>query len=82
MGTFDCRNSCDKFCKSSKTEALLFQLTDIKYGLTEAERALCAQQPTRMLKAYQLSWNAELLCLQEFPNSVTNDASDACRHFV
>ncbi len=51
-------------------------------GLTKAERALASKYPKKMLTGYRLTWKAEKLCLSLFKASGTNDASDACRHFV
>jgi hypothetical protein len=82
MGTFSCPNQCEKLCASPPAEKLLFQLSDLYPGLTAEERALTLKEPQKMLKAYQLSWAAESLCLKEYPTSETNDESDACRHFV
>jgi hypothetical protein len=82
MSTFDCPNSCDELCGSPQNQKWLFKLTDLYPGLTPAEKALSAQYPITLLDAYQQSWKAEELCLKEFPRSDTNDASDACRHFV
>ena len=82
MSTFNCADQCDEFCESGSKEALLFKLSDLYPGLTPAERALASKYPKELLQAYKLSWETEELCLKEFPKADTNDASDACRHFV
>jgi hypothetical protein len=82
MGTFDCGNQCDDFCKVSSGAEFLFQLSDLYPGLTKSERALAAQEPVKTLRAYFLSWKAEGLCLKLYTSSGHNDESDACRHFV
>ena len=35
-----------------------------------------------MIKAYKLALSAEKLCLTIYKTSASNDASDACRHFI
>ena len=82
MGDFMCRNRCDEFCKVSQSQETIFKLSDLYPGLTVAERALAAEEPTKILDAYRLSWKAEELCHSLYAKSKTNDASDACRHFV
>ena len=81
MGTFTCPNRCDDFCNEAYLTKSLFNLSQI-YGLTPAEKALAAKEPTKTLRAYVLSWKAERLCSELFKSSRTNDESDACRHFV
>ena len=82
MSTFNCANKCGELCESDSKEAWLFKLSDLYPGLTPAERALASKYPKELLQAYRLSWEAEELCLKEFSKADTNDASDACRHFV
>ena len=82
MSTFHCPNMCDKICSSPTKESFVFQLSNIYPGLTAEERALSAKHPLKMLTAYKLSWKAESLCSSLFTVSRTNDASDACRHFI
>ncbi|MBV2168410.1 MAG: hypothetical protein KUL82_06865 [Bdellovibrio sp.] len=82
MGDFMCRNRCDEFCKVSQAKETIFKLSDLYPGLTSAERALAAEDPVKALDAYRLSWKAEELCHSLYAKSKTNDASDACRHFV
>ncbi len=82
LATFMCPSSCDELCNSSQAESWIFQLSDLYPGLTYQERALAAQHPLKILRAYQLSWKTEELCLTLYPTSKTNDESDACRHFV
>ena len=81
MGTFHCPNLCANLCKISSKEHLIFNISYL-YGLTAQERALSAKYPKKMLKGYQLSRQADKLCLNLFKTSRTNDESDACRHFV
>lgn len=82
MSTFDCPGDCDRLCKAPFKEKFLFQISDLYPGLTPEERALSSKYPTKMLKAYQLSWKAEEVCLTLYISTETNDESDACRHFV
>ena len=82
MSTFACPSACTKLCKRPIQEDFLFQLSDLYPGLTPSERALATEHPKDSLKAFQLSREAEKLCLTRFSNSNTNDGSDACRHFV
>jgi hypothetical protein len=80
--TFTCPNQCDELCNASEKEKYLFKLSELYPGLTMAERALASQEPVKTLKAYQLSWRAESMCLKKYPTSSHNDESDACRHFI
>ena len=82
MSTFHCPNMCNMLCSSPSKESFIFQLSNIYPGLTAEERALSAKYPSKMLTAYKLSWKAEKLCSSLFISSQTNDASDACRHFI
>ena len=82
MNTFHCPDMCNKFCGSPTKESFVFQLSNLYPGLTAEERALSAKYPLKMLTAYKLSWKAEKLCSNLFTSSRTNDASDACRHFI
>lgn len=82
MGTFACNSRCEGFCKLPLKEKWLFKMTELYPGLTDAERKLAAKEPSKTLRAYQLSWKAEQICSKEYFNSRTNDESDACRHFV
>lgn len=82
MGTFECPNQCDELCETSETEKFLFKISDLYPGLTTEERVLATKNPTKVLKAYQLSWDAEKECLNLFSSSRASDESDACRHFV
>lgn len=83
MGTYTCPKQCEKFCKNiKKSEKYLFSLSDLYPGLSPQERALAAREPSKMLEAYKLSWDTELLCSTIYKVSDTNDESDACRHFV
>ncbi len=81
MGTFQCPNQCPSLCKTSEAKKLIFNVS-YYYGLTPAERALAAKYPKKMLLAYKLSREAEDLCSNLFSASITNDESDACRHFI
>nr|AIA17299.1 hypothetical protein [uncultured bacterium] len=81
MGTFTCHEACPDLCRVNVASETLFSLASM-YGLTPKERALVAKNPAKCLAAYQLSWDAEKLCKQIYIASQTNDASDACRHFV
>ncbi len=81
MGTFQCHNMCDTLCNSSVAKQFIFRISRL-YGLNKAERVLTAKHPIKMFNAYTLSWKAEKWCLSLFIKNHTNDASDACRHFV
>ena len=81
MGTFDCPQFCTQLCKVSRKEQIVFDLT-YYYGLTFAERAILAKHTKKSIIAYKLSKKAESMCLIFFEKSLTNDASDACRHFI
>ena len=82
LGTYMCHNKCTDLCHKSPYENWIFEISDLYPGLTLEERALVAQYTTKMVKAYQLSAKAENLCLKLYPQSKTNDESDACRHFI
>jgi hypothetical protein len=82
MTTFNCPMDCARLCKETGTTQLLFQLTDLYPSLTASERALASKNPSKSLKAYQLSAKAESLCRRLYNTSELNDESDACRHFV
>lgn len=82
MATSRCHDSCGSLCKESATAAALFNLSDLYLGLTPEERALVAKEPTQALQAYKLSWEAETICLSLYKKGLTNDESDACRHFI
>jgi hypothetical protein len=81
MGTFSCPTQCASFCKRPLHKDFIFKVSEL-YGLTLAERALVAQMPELSWKAYRLSHQAEELCQKMYSSSLTNDASDACRHFL
>ncbi len=80
--TFRCTNLCGRFCKNSLKEQFIFNISVLYPGLTKAERTLSALYSKKMLTGYRLTWKAEKLCLSLFKTSGTNDASDACRHFI
>ena len=82
MGTFHCSELCVQLCESPEKERIIFNLSYLYPGLTKEERALSAKYPKKVLSAYKLSRKANDLCLTVFRASGTNDASDACRHFV
>lgn len=82
MGTFDCPSRCPEFCKAPVKENMLFALSDLYPGLTPAEKALASKYPAKLLQAYQLTWQAEKICLGKYRRMETNNESDACRHFV
>lgn len=82
MGTFSCPNECASFCKSDIKTDWIFSLSDLYPGLTPQERAIVSNEPKKAYKAYQLSWESEKTCLTVYPRSDSNDASDACRHFI
>ena len=82
MDTFYCPNKCSELCNLPKKEQFFLVLSNAYPGLTIQEKALASKYPLKMLDAYKLSWKAETLCLDIFPASQSNDASDACRHFV
>ena len=81
MGTFQCPEQCPSLCRSPNTERFIFNISYL-YGLTPAERALSAKYPKKMMLAYKLTWDTKGLCSKLFKTSVTNDESDACRHFI
>ena len=82
MGTFQCPEICPQLCKTSIRKELTFKLSSLYPGLTKQEQALTAKFPGKMLSAYKLTWETEKMCLSLFQKSGTNDASDACRHFI
>lgn len=82
MKTFNCPMACANFCKNSIPEKLTFNLSQLYPSLTQAERALAAENPGLASEAYYLSWRAETLCNSLCVVSRWNDESDACRHFV
>ncbi len=80
--TFNCPMGCAGYCKRPLKTDFLFKLSDLYPGLTPAERALVSEYPDDSVSAFKLSLSAERLCLRKYPQSKTNDESDACRHFV
>jgi len=82
LATFTCNGRCNEFCNISTRANLLFALSDIYPGLTPAERALASQEPVKTVGAYHTSWEAEEICNTLYSINITNDESDACRHFV
>ncbi len=82
MGTFQCHNICDTLCNSSVAKQFIFRISRLYPGLTQVERALSALYPLKMLQSYILTWKTEWICFSLFKSSQTNDASDACRHFI
>ncbi len=81
-GTETCHQECsDITCIESIASKVIFSVSGL-YGLTPSERSLASKEPTKTLKAYRLSWTAELECNNLYLQSRTNDESDACRHFV
>jgi hypothetical protein len=80
MATYMCPNQCEKLCKiKAKKEP---EISTNFYGLTNDEIKLCQENPIICAAAYQSTWEADKSCLKIFPNSKTNDESDACRHFI
>ncbi len=82
MGTFHCPEQCVKLCKKKPKEQIYLALSRFYPTLTPAERDLVAKYPKEMLRAYKINWEAENLCSTLFKESIANDDSDACRHFV
>ena len=82
MGAFHCSEQCEDLCKKQPKKKLYLAFSKVYPTLTQAERALAAEYPKEMLTAYKINWEAENLCLTLFKESLTNDDSDACRHFV
>ena len=82
MGTFHCPDQCDRLCRKKQKGQLYLAISKIYPTLTQAEQALVAKYPKKMLIAYQMRWKAENLCLDIFEENGLNDESDACRHFV
>ncbi len=79
MSSFTCPLECKDLCKNNKNDE--YSLLKL-YGLTDDEIKLCDKTPAKCITAYRLSWDAENLCLKKYPDSRTNDESDASRHFV
>lgn len=50
--------------------------------LNEFEQDLAKKFPIDSLTAYKLSFSAEAMCGKIFYNSLNDDESDACRHFM
>lgn len=82
MGTFNCPNECKNLCKPQKKSKIAAELANLYPGLTQAEKDLATTHPIQLLAAYKLSWEAEAECINIYSHTKTNDASDACRHFV
>ena len=83
MGTFNCPSQCDKLCKIKLKDNVIFDISNLRYGLTPAERALVVKYPDQMVEAFKLSKKANRICEKEFPNNIgLNDIADACRHFI
>ena len=80
MGTFDCPNRCNDFCKEpAKKQSLPFKYPK---GLTKGDREMIAKYPVDALKVYQAKQKADDLSLKVFNKPGLNDESDAFRHFV
>lgn len=82
LGTSYCPKLCPNLCKSTFNKKFIFKISDLYPGLTESEKALASNDPVKTLKAYELSFKAESLCLKLYSKSKSNDESDACRHFI
>ena len=81
MSTFDCPNQCDTLCKLNTKETLLFN--HVYYPtLTTAERALIAKVPKESYRVFKQKNIAETRANLYFPKGLSNDESDAFRHFV
>jgi hypothetical protein len=80
MGTFSCPLQCKDFC-NQKSQDLYFAIAGLYPALTLKEREVCVLEKAKCAEAYYLSWRAEKACKKAYGRSVTNDISDACRHF-
>ena len=81
MGSIGCSDRCSYLCAEPIGAQFTFKLSAL-YGLNMSERALVAKEPSRMISAYTSGLHAEKLCSLLYKSSLTNDESDACRHFV
>lgn len=82
LGRLKCIKKCDRFCKTAKIEQPFFRLSELYGHLTAAEKALIDEDPGKAYKVYKLSMTAESKCKSIYKASRTNDASDACRHYM
>lgn len=84
MGTFDCANQCEKFCKTYVNPDSLDKIAlyvEIR-ALTPAERSLIAKYPIDAVKAYLAKNDALESTRRIFGANFRNDESDAYRHFM
>ena len=81
MATFTCHNRCEPLCEAW-TEEQPYTLLDLYPGLNDEEKKLCNSEKANCVQAYLLSWEAEALCHKLYKKSLTDDESDACRHYV
>jgi hypothetical protein len=84
LGTFTCSDQCKSLCGEPQTFSgnILKGIVQLYPSLTKAERAFAEREPSKALKAWSLSRDAEKACKTIIPTRNTNDESDACRHFV
>lgn len=81
MGTFSCPQECKTLCKNKERD-VFFGILSLYPALTLKEREVCSLDKIKCTRAYYLSWRAENACKEELGRSITNDVSDACRHFL
>ncbi|MCB0368052.1 MAG: hypothetical protein KDD45_01105 [Bdellovibrionales bacterium] len=81
LSTFTCPDKCQFLCEKTNESDTEYNLLKT-YGLTEKEISYCNNNKIKCLQGYRLSWKAEKLCLTIYPQSSTNDESDACRHYT
>ncbi len=84
MGTFDCANQCEKFCKTYVNPDSLDEIARYveNRALTPAERSLIAKYPIDAVKAYLAKKDALESTRRIFGANFRNDESDAYRHFM
>lgn len=80
--TETCPLFCAELCEQSYAGAAFFTLSGIYPGLTDSERALVADAPREMMRAFAYWWKAESTCQTLYFKSSRNDESDACRHYL
>lgn len=80
LRTFVCKSKCNSLCNEFVPSNL--SLSVLNPVLNISEQALAKKFPIDSLTAYKLSFNAESLCGEIFYQSLSDDESDACRHYM
>lgn len=79
MSTFVCKSQCAELCKKFVPPNTSLSILDPV--INSSEQALSKKNPKKAIQAYVLSYKAESICSEFFTDSLSDDESDACRHF-